>query len=269
MKVPISEVDDSRDAAFASGPDAAPARATDARGDDVSAQVPADDDADEQARVEAAIRAGEQAAEEELKVDADRIAQERDELRQRLAQADDEAAAARRRADDAAERLVRLQADWDNFRRRTAQERLAEKSRAAEKLVLSLLPVLDDMERACEHAEQNHADDAAVLQFVEGVEAIHDKMYAALNKEGVEVIDPVGEPFDPTMHQAIGREEDASVFDDTVSRVFRRGYRMGGKVIRSAMVTVSFGGGVRPVDDAREGDAGVAGGEGKAAGETT
>ena len=130
---------------------------------------------------------------------------------------------------------VPVQADWENFRRRTAQERLAEKDRAAEKLVLSLLPVLDDMERACKHAAENSSDDAAVMQFVEGVEAIHDKMYAALNREGVEVIDLVDEAFDPMVHQAVGREENHDVFDETVAQVYQKGYRMGDKIIRSAM----------------------------------
>lgn len=156
---------------------------------------------------------------------------------------------AQQREADAAARLVRLQADWENFRRRTAQERLAEKDRAAEKLVLSLLPVLDDMERACKHAAESNSDDVAVMQFVEGVEAIHDKMYAALNREGVEVIDPVDEAFDPMVHQAVGREENHDVFDETVAQVYQKGYRMGDKIIRSAMVTVSFGGPKRPAPE--------------------
>ena len=87
------------------------------------------------------------------------------------------------------------------------------------------------------------------MQFVEGVEAIHDKMYAALNREGVEVIDPVGEAFDPMVHQAVGREENHDVFDETVAQVYQKGYRMGGKVIRSAMVTVSCGGPKRPAPE--------------------
>ena len=206
-------------------------------------------DEDERAKVEAAIRAGEQAAERDFRSDVERLRQERDELKGRLDSVARDIMSAQQREADAAARLVRLQADWENFRRRTAQERLAEKDRAAEKLVLSLLPVLDDMERACKHAAENSSDDAAVMQFVEGVEAIHDKMYAALNREGVEVIDPVGEAFDPMVHQAVGREENHDVFDETVAQVYQKGYRMGGKVIRSAMVTVSCGGPKRPAPE--------------------
>ena len=206
-------------------------------------------DEDERARVEAAIRAGEQAAERDFKSDVERLRQERDKLKGKLDSMARGIVSARQKAADAAARLVRLQADWENFRRRTAQERLAEKDRAAEKLVLSLLPVLDDMERACKHAAESNSDDVAVMQFVEGVEAIHDKMYAALNREGVEVIDPVNEAFDPMVHQAVGREENHDVFDETVAQVYQKGYRMGDKIIRSAMVTVSFGGPKRPAPE--------------------
>ena len=206
-------------------------------------------DEDERAKVEAAIRAGEQAAERDLKLVAERLCRERDELRGKLDEAAWEIESAKQKAADSLARLTRLQADWENFRRRTAQERLAEKDRAAEKLVLSLLPVLDDMERACKHAAESNSDDVAVMQFVEGVEAIHDKMYAALNREGVEVIDPVDEAFDPMVHQAVGREENHDVFDETVAQVYQKGYRMGDKIIRSAMVTVSFGGPKRPAPE--------------------
>ncbi len=205
-----------------------------------------DPEAEERARVEAAIRAGEAAAEEDFKADAEKIRVERDELQQQLDGVADEIAAAKKEAADATERMARLQADWENYRRRTAQERLAEKERAAEKLVLSLLPVLDDMERACDHAGKTAADDEALLQFVSGVSAIHDKMYGVLNREGVEEINPVGEAFDPALHEAIGRVEDGEAFDESVAQVFQKGYRMGSKVIRSAMVTVSCGGPKRP-----------------------
>ena len=103
---------------------------------------------DEQALIDAAKRAGEEAAEKELAADASKIRAERDELQKKLADVEDQIEAAKKQAADASERLVRLQADWDNYRRRTATERLAEKERAAEKLVCALLPVLDDMERA-------------------------------------------------------------------------------------------------------------------------
>ena len=177
---------------------------------------------------------------------------ERDELQKQLEEAAADVEAAKKQAADASERLVRLQADWDNYRRRTAQERLDERERAAEKLVVNLLPVLDDMERASEHAAKNDADNESLMQFVDGVNAVHDKMLSVLAKEGVEVIDPVGEPFDPLIHQAVGREENKDVYDETVAQVYQKGYSMGGKVIRNAMVTVTFGGPKRPAGRRRD-----------------
>ncbi|MDO4798659.1 MAG: nucleotide exchange factor GrpE [Coriobacteriales bacterium] len=204
---------------------------------------------DEEAMVEAAIRAGEQAAEEELNNDIGRVRAERDELYQRLEECTDQVDAAQQKAADAIDRLARLQADWENFRRRTRQEREAERERAAEDLVLGLLPVLDDMERAVDHARQSDEQSDEYYQFVDGVAQVHDKMLGVLAKVGVEVIDPAGEPFEPLSHQAVGRVEDTEAYDETVAQVYQRGYRMGGKVIRAAMVTVTYGGPKRPAED--------------------
>lgn len=242
MKVSIEAEDDAKQEAVEA--EVEPAEGTDTNA--VNAELDPDE---ERARVEAAIRAGEQAAEDDFKADADKMRAQRDELQKQLDSVADEIATAKQQAADSAERLVRLQADWDNYRRRTAAERIAERERAAEKLVFNLLPVLDDMERACEHAAQNSADDVAVMQFVEGVNAVHDKMLNILSKEGVEVIDPAGQAFDPLIHQAVGRVEDPESFDETVAQVYQKGYSMGDKIIRNAMVTVTYGGPKRPVDD--------------------
>lgn len=206
-----------------------------------------DEDAEERARVEAAIRAGEEAAERELAADASKIREERDELQKKLADVEDQIEAAKKEASEATERMLRLQADWENYRRRTAAERLAEKERAAEGLVTSLLPVIDDIERAIEHAGAADGD-TQFQQFVDGVSAVHAKMLGVLAKEGVEPVDPAGEPFDPLAHQAVGRVEDTEVFDETVAQVYQKGYRMGDKVIRTAMVTVTYGGPKRPAE---------------------
>lgn len=248
MKVPI-EVEDVRDDAPETG--AAPQEAGQA-----AADVEELDPEEERARVEAAIRAGEEAAERELAADASKIREERDELQKKLASVSDEIEAAKKEAADASERLVRLRADWDNYRRRTAAERLAEKELAAEKLVCNLLPVIDDLERAVEHAGVAEGD-TQMQQFVDGVSAVHAKMLAVLAKEGVEPIDPVGEAFEPLSQQAVGRVEDKDAFDETVAQVYQKGYRMGSKVIRTAMVTVTFGGPKRPAEDPgdSEGDA--------------
>jgi molecular chaperone GrpE len=222
---------------------------TDAAVEPDSVEDMTDEEAEHQRMVEAAIKAGEDAAEEDFKSDASKLRQERDELAKKLAGVADEIEDAKAKAADSNDRLVRLQADWDNYRRRTAQERLDERSRATEKLVEGLLPVIDDLERAIAHASGAAETDEGLRQFSDGVEAVRQKMVGVLTKEGVETIDPAGEPFEPLSHQAVGRVEDKDSYDETVAEVYQKGYRMGGKVIRPAMVTVTYGGPKRPVEE--------------------
>ena len=252
MKVPIEVEDDFTPEKNEGQVDGGADEALEPEVEDAEAEEvvePDDAELDEEAMVEAAKRAGEAAAEADFKADAERAREEAGNLLAQLAEAESAVEAAKKEAADATDRLLRLQADWDNYRRRTAAERLVEKERAAEKLVLNLLPVLDDMERASAHAAETNADNENLMQFVAGVDAIHDKMVAVLAREGVEVIDPAGQAFDPLRHQAVGRVEDTEAFDETVAQVYQKGYSLGGKVIRSAMVTVTYGGPKRPVED--------------------
>lgn len=215
----------------------------------------------EEEMIAEAIRRGEETAEAEIAADAQRAAQERDRLQNELDSVSDQIEAAKQQAAEANDRFLRLQADWDNYRRRTAQERLDERQRATEKLVVDLLPVIDDLERAIEHAD--NLTDPAAKQFVEGVSAVCNKLVNVLNKEGVEVVNPVGEAFDPLSHQAVSQIEDAQAYDETVAQVYQKGYRMGGKDIRTAMVVVTHGGPKRPAEpEAAEGAANGAGADG-------
>ena len=200
----------------------------------------------EEEMIAEAIRRGEETAEAEIAADAQRAAQERDRLQNELDSVSDQIEAAKQQAAEANDRFLRLQADWDNYRRRTAQERLDERQRATEKLVVDLLPVIDDLERAIEHAD--NLTDPSAKQFVEGVSAVCNKLVSVLNKEGVEVINPVGEAFDPLSHQAVSQIEDTEAYDETVAQVYQKGYRMGGKDIRTAMVVVTHGGPKRPAE---------------------
>ena len=213
----------------------------------------------EEEMVAEAIRRGEETAEAEIAADAQRAAQERDRLQNELDSVSDQIEAAKQQAAEANDRFLRLQADWDNYRRRTAQERLDERQRATEKLVVDLLPVIDDLERAIEHAD--NLTDPAAKQFVEGVSAVCNKLVSVLNKEGVEVVNPVGEAFDPLSHQAVSQIEDTQAYDETVAQVYQKGYRMGGKDIRTAMVVVTHGGPKRPAESEAADDAAADGAE--------
>lgn len=144
------------------------------------------------------------------------------------------------------DRYARLQAEWDNYRKRTQAERVSERVRASEGLVMDLLPVLDDLERAIKHARETGEGGT----LTDGVEAIQNKFLQILEKHKVTQIAALGEPFDAMQHQAVGTEEDPSVPEETVAKVFQQGYRMGDCVIRPAMVVTSTGGPAREPDGA-------------------
>ena len=145
--------------------------------------------------------------------------------------------AALSQADAWRDKYLRLHAEWDTYRRRMNEQREEEKLRATEKLVEGLLPVIDDFERSISYAEGNGEEG-----LLGGVKAVHTKLGEVLKKEGVEIIDPKGEAFDAIECQAVATVDDASVPDETVAEVYQKGYRMGNKVIRAAMVTVTVGG---------------------------
>ncbi len=158
----------------------------------------------------------------------------------------EQVAAAKAEAADWQDKYLRLHAEWDTYRRRITEQRAAEKVRATEKLMESLLPVLDDFIRTVDYAEQN--GEAGLLG---GVKAVQSKLIDTLTKGGLETIDPAGEPFDALQHQAVATVDDASVPDETVAQVYQLGYRMGEKVLRPAMVTITTGGPKRekPAED--------------------
>ena len=155
---------------------------------------------------------------------------------------EDEVAKAKAETAEWKDKYLRLHAEWDTYRRRTAEQRAEEKQRATEKLVESLIPVIDDFERTIDYAQKN-----GETGLLSGVEAVRTKLVDTLVKSGVEVIDPKGQAFDALEAQAVGTVPDESVPDETVADVYQKGYRMGRKVIRPAMVTVSVGGPKREV----------------------
>lgn len=145
---------------------------------------------------------------------------------------------------------LRLHAEWDTYRRRTAEQREAERATASEGLVSDMLPVLDDFERSISFAEDN-----GEKGLLDGVKAVHSKLISTLEKNGTVVIDPEeGEAFDALQHQAVSTVEDKEKFDESIAGVMQKGYKMGNKVIRPAMVSVTTGGKKRPSDEVEKED---------------
>ena len=140
-----------------------------------------------------------------------------------------------REAGEAQDRYLRTLAEFENFRRRTNRERDDWRRQAQETLLRELLPALDNFDRALAAPPKPGADAA----FRTGVELIHRDFLAALERVGVRPFVAVGQPFDPTRHEAVGRVERADLDDQTVVAEPLRGYLIQDRVLRPAQVIVA------------------------------
>jgi molecular chaperone GrpE len=146
-----------------------------------------------------------------------------------------ELVAARAEADGYLDDLRRLQAEFDNYRKRTMREQTARIASASQALVSRLLPVLDNFELAVSHAEQSRDFD----RMLKGVEMVFGELNDVLGGEGLVAIEASGKPFDPERHEAVVAVEEDGVEPGTVVDVIRKGYEFNGRVLRPAMVKVA------------------------------
>lgn len=130
------------------------------------------------------------------------------------------------------DKYLRLAAEYDNYRRRTAKEKESIWSEAKADAAVAFLPVYDNLERAL---KQETADEA----YKKGVEMTMNQLKSVLEKLGITEIDAQGKPFDPTLHNAVMHVEDENFGENTVAEVFQAGFMLGEKVIRFAMVKVA------------------------------
>jgi molecular chaperone GrpE len=142
------------------------------------------------------------------------------------------------------DRLLRLAADFENYKKRTARERQEYVALANERLIAELIPILDDLERALSAAEEHQE-----AQLEEGVRLVHRSLAGLLERHGVKAIETEGR-FDPHVHEALlsqpSEAEEGSVID-----VVQKGYKLGDRVVRPARVVVA----APPAQEEREGDA--------------
>jgi molecular chaperone GrpE len=141
----------------------------------------------------------------------------------------------RRQLDEQREKHLRLAADYDNFRKRSAKERAEAGSRGQAELVKRILDSLDDLARV------SHLDPAttAAAAVLEGVELVERKLQKELAAVGLQTVDPVDQPFDPAVMEAVATEPALSREDDhMVARVYQRGYTFNGQLLRPARVVV-------------------------------
>ncbi len=137
----------------------------------------------------------------------------------------------------AQDRNLRLMAEFDNFRRRTAKEQLDLIETANAKLLEKLSEVLDNFERA--FAAENKANDLEA--FEKGMQLIHSQFAKTLTDAGLEQIDPVGQEFDPNCQEALMQQPSEEIPEGHVVTVFQKGYRLKGKILKTAKVIVSSG----------------------------
>jgi molecular chaperone GrpE len=116
------------------------------------------------------------------------------------------------------------------------------RARAGQRIVEELIPVLDDLDRAIDHTVASAASGKELEHLLTGVEMVRSRILAVFGSEGVTVIDPFGQAFDPHLHQALAERADPELPEHTVVEVYQKGYLMGGRVIRPASVVVSTGG---------------------------
>jgi molecular chaperone GrpE len=135
------------------------------------------------------------------------------------------------------ERLLRLQADFDNLRKRIERERAEMTVRATQGLIAELLPALDHLEYALAAAVQHKADPT----MIEGFRLVSEQFFAVLGKFGLTPVDAVGDPFDPHVHEAVTVQPSMDVPEHAVMAQTRRGYRLGNLLLRPVQVIVSSG----------------------------
>lgn len=130
------------------------------------------------------------------------------------------------------DKYLRVAAEYDNFRRRSTADRLNAVADAKAGVITEILSVIDNFERAL-------AAECSDENYKKGVEMIFNQYTAILTKLGVTEIEAMGQPFDPNVHHAVNQVEDENFGENTVCQVFQKGYKLGDKVIRCAMVVVA------------------------------
>jgi molecular chaperone GrpE len=156
------------------------------------------------------------------------IAEQLDQLKKALAEKEKE-------AEELYDRLLRKQAELENYRKRVAKDKAETIKFATENLIQDLLPVMDDFERAIEAGDST--TDPKALH--EGIKLIFNQLQTVLSKAGLEGVNAVGEKFDPAKHEAVRMIESQEHEDSTVLEEMRKGYTLNNRILRPSMVAVA------------------------------
>lgn len=135
------------------------------------------------------------------------------------------------------DKLLRVMAEFENFKKRMEREKSENLKYSNEKVLADMLPILDDFDRILDHIPKDHSKD--VDNLAHGIELVRKNMLAALGKHGLAEVEALNQPFDPNVHEAVSTAPSDDVAPDTVTEVHRKGYALGERLLRAAMVTVS------------------------------
>ncbi|WP_186576455.1 nucleotide exchange factor GrpE [Aquibacillus kalidii] len=181
------------------------------------------------------VETGEQEKEELVEEAEQELVEDPDLENAESTDEDSELEALKQEKDEIYQRLLRLQAEYDNFRKRTQKEKEADRKYRSQSLVTELLPAVDNFERAL----QVEIKDEAAKSVVDGLQMVYRQLADALKNEGVEEIKTEGEIFDPNLHQAVMQVEDENYQSNQIVEELQKGYRLKDRVIRPSMVKVN------------------------------
>ena len=131
------------------------------------------------------------------------------------------------------EKFLRLAAEYDNYRKRSEKDKISIYNDAKAKTIAEILPIADCIERAIESSQD------ADPEYLKGLEMLNEQFVATLSKLGVEAFGTIGDGFDPELHNAISHIENEELGENVIAQIFQRGYKLGDKIIRHAMVSVA------------------------------
>ncbi|MBN2285599.1 MAG: nucleotide exchange factor GrpE [Tissierellales bacterium] len=165
-------------------------------------------------------------------IDSEEAHHTKKEDKEEIEEANDEIQEEESEPDENTRKLLRLQADFLNFKNRTEKEKARIYSSAIEDIIMELLPVMDNFERAIQTEHDNNS-------FKDGIVMIYNQLKTAIEKKGVEEIPSLGEKFNPNIHHAVASQETEDVEADVIIEVLQKGYQIYDKVIRPSMVKIS------------------------------
>lgn len=189
-------------------------------------------------RVDIPIQTEEDLAEAEAAQDED-LETALDQAQEEAPEEVDPFTAVTRERDELQDKLLRLAAEMENYKKRSEREKAEFFKRANQNLLKELLPILDNLDRAIDHCAVDENGGGGDEGLAEGVCLVRDELWKVISRHGVEEIEALGKPFDPELHEAMMQQEDPSLEENTVLEQMQKGYLHEGRLLRPAMVIVS------------------------------